>query len=207
MNHQVKSSAKHSEDSTAAVPRLIIVTGRPASGKTTLARWLAQELHIPVVSKDSIREVLFERLGWRDRPWAQLLGQASIDLMFHFAEIQLEAGRSLILDNAFDPALSVPRFRALLARYHAEIIQIICNADAETLFERFKARAASGDRHPGHGDEDVFEQLRSYLAQDRSPILDIDGAVVEVDTTDLARVDYQELLNQVKSFMGLGQTG
>jgi predicted kinase len=118
--------------------------------------------------------------------------------------MQLEAGRSLILDNAFDPALSVPRFRALLAQYHAETIQIVCNAGAETLFERFKVRAASGDRHPGHGDEDVFEQLRSHLAQDRSPTLDIGGAVVEVDTTDVARVDYQGLLNQVKSFMGRG---
>jgi predicted kinase len=88
INDQVKSSAKRPEGSSAAAPRLIIVTGRPASGKTTLARWLAQEIHLPVVSKDSIREVLFERLGWKDRPWAQLLGRVSIDLMFHFAEMQ-----------------------------------------------------------------------------------------------------------------------
>jgi predicted kinase len=201
MNHQVKASDDGAEGHPTAGPHLIIVTGRPAAGKTTLARWLAQELGLPVVSKDSIREVLFEQLGWKDRPWAQLLGRASIDLMFHFAQVQLEAGSSLILDNAFDPAPSVPRFRALIARYHAETIQIVCNADGDTLFERFRAQAASGDRHPGHGDEDVFERLRSHLAQEQSPILDIGGPVVEVDTTDFARVDYQGLLETLARYL------
>src|SRR5512140_2410196 len=91
---------------------LIITTGRPAAGKSTLAKWLSKELGIALVSKDNIREVLFDRLGWQDRAWARLLGQASVDLMFYFAEMQLEAGRALTLDNAFDPALSAPRFAA-----------------------------------------------------------------------------------------------
>jgi len=201
MDHQANASADGSADSSAAAPHLIIVTGRPASGKTTLANRLAQDLRIPVVSKDSIREVLFERLGWKDRPWAQLLGRASVDLMFRFAQAQLEAGRPLILDNAFDPALSVPRSRALIARYQAKTVQVVCNADGETLFERFRARAASGDRHPGHRDEAVFDRLRSHLAQGQSPVLDIGGAIVEVDTTDFSQVDYQGVLNQGKAFM------
>ena len=78
------------EGSPGTVPYLIVVTGRPGAGKTTLARWLAQELQIPLISKDSIREVLFERLGWNDRAWAQLLGRATVDLMSYFAQMQLE---------------------------------------------------------------------------------------------------------------------
>jgi dephospho-CoA kinase len=35
---------------------IIIVTGRPAAGKSTLAKWLSQELKLPLVSKDSITE-------------------------------------------------------------------------------------------------------------------------------------------------------
>jgi predicted kinase len=142
MNDRSHAPDDGTEGHPATAPYLIFVTGRPAAGKTTLANWLAQELQIPVVSKDSIREMLFGRLGWKDRPWAQLLGRAGIDLMFYFAAVQLKAGRSLILDNAFDPALSVPRFRDLTGRYQAMAIQIICNAGAETLFERFKASLA-----------------------------------------------------------------
>lgn len=202
MTHQrIKTTDEGPEDSPDTAPKLIIVTGRPAAGKTTLAQWLAQELRIPVISKDNIREVLFERLGWQDRACAQMLGRASVDLMFYFAQMQLEVGHSLILDNAFDPALSAPRFRDLMVRYHAQAMQIVCNADQGTLYQRFQARAASGGRHPGHGDEDVFEQLRSHLAQEHSPILEIGGAVIKVDTTDFCQVDYQSVLSQVKPFL------
>jgi predicted kinase len=196
-----KTPNERPEGSPGLTPQLIIVTGRPGAGKTTLAKWLAQELQIPFISKDSIREVLFERLGWNDRAWAQLLGRATVDLMFYFAQMQLEVGHSLILDNAFDPALSSPRFRDLKTRHHAETLQIVCNADRETLFQRFKARAMSGNRHPGHGDEHVFDQLRSHLARERSPILEIGGTIIEVDTTDFKQVDYQGILKQVNSFM------
>jgi diadenosine tetraphosphate (Ap4A) HIT family hydrolase/predicted kinase len=185
-------------------PQLIVVTGRPAAGKTTLARWLAQQLRIPIISKDGIREVLFEQLGWKDRAWAQMLGRATIDLMFYFAEMQLEAGRSLILDNAFDPSLSAPRFRALTARYGARMIQVICNSDQETLLKRFKARADLGGRHPGHGDEDVLDQLRSHLAQNHSPRMELDGPVIEVNTTDFSQVDYHSVLHQVQSLIEEG---
>ena len=65
-------------------PTIVIVTGRPAAGKSTLAKRLSQELMLPLVSKDDIREELFDRLGWKDRKWAQDLGKASIDMMFYF---------------------------------------------------------------------------------------------------------------------------
>jgi predicted kinase len=182
-------------------PTIIIVTGRPASGKSTLAKWLAQELKLPLVSKDSIREVLFDRLGWRDREWAQVLGRASIDIMFYFARAELAVGHSIIMDNSFHPPVSNPRFQALKEEYDAESIQIVCDSDHEILFQRFKTRAESGNRHPGHGDENVLEKLYANLADTSSQILEIGGAVIEVDTTDFARIDYQEILKRVEHLL------
>lgn len=179
-------------------PTIIIVTGRPAAGKSTLAKWLSQELQLPLVSKDSIREELFDRLGWKDRRWAQELGKASVDMMFYFARAELAVGHSIIMDNSFYPPVSNPRFQALKEQYHAKSIQIVCDADRETLFQRFRARADSGNRHPGHGDHDVLEELYANLADDSSQILEIGGSVIEVDTTDFASVDYQKILEQVK---------
>ena len=37
-------------------PKCIIVTGRPGSGKTTLARKLAEQLWMPIISRDAIKE-------------------------------------------------------------------------------------------------------------------------------------------------------
>ena len=184
---------------------LIVVTGRPAAGKSTLARWLAAELQLPLVSKDPIREVLFDRLGWKDRPWAQLLGRASIDLIFYFAEAQLAAGRSLILDNAFAPSLSTERFRALQAQFGVPIIQLVCDAEAGTLLRRFDERAQAGSRHPGHGDQAVIESRKAWLASGGVPeplfshVMDLDGAVIKLDTTDFSQIDYPALLQQVQS--------
>lgn len=182
-------------------PTIIIITGRPAAGKSTLAKWLSQELKLPVVSKDSIREELFERLGWKDRDWAQMLGKASVDMMFYFARAELEVGRSIIMDNTFNPSVSVPQFQALKDQYNANSLQIICNAESETLFERFRSRSDSGNRHPGHGDESVLSELWEHLIKENSPHLDIGGSVIEVNTTDFTKVDYQEILKQVKSFL------
>jgi len=103
--------------------------------------------------------------------------------MFYFAEMQLEVGRSLILDNSFDPSLSASRFQALKTKYGAENIQIVCNSDQETLFNRFKERAKIGHRHPGHGDDDVLDELRVYLAKEQSLVMDIRGSIIEIDTT------------------------
>ena len=182
-------------------PTIIIVTGRPAAGKSTLAKWLSQELKFPFVSKDSIREELFDRLGWKDRRWAQELGKASVDMMFYFANAALEVGHSIIMDNSFYPPVSNQRFQALKEQHNAETIQIVCDSDCDTLFQRFRSRADSGVRHPGHGDFEVLEELSAYLAGDSSQVLDIGGTVIEVDTTDFSKVNYQKILEQVKEFL------
>jgi len=189
---------------TNQAAQLIIVTGRPAGGKSTLARLLAKELSLPVISKDRVREVLFDQLGWSDRPWAQLLGRASIDLMFHLAEVQLEAGRSLILDNSFDPALSSVRFQALKSKFDPVIIQIICYANWEIRFQRFEARAQTGERHPGHGDAAVVHEWRTQLRQgdqpaQEIPVLDVVSTVITVDTNNFAWVDTASILAQVRA--------
>jgi predicted kinase len=183
-------------------PNIIIVTGRPAAGKSTIAKWLSQELKFPLVSKDNIREELFDHLGWKDRQWAQELGKASVDMMFYFARAELAVGHSIIMDNSFYPPVSNPRFQALKKEYHAQSIQIVCDSDRETLFQRFKARADSGGRHPGHGDQDVLTELYANLADKSSPILEIGGSLIEIDTTDFSKVNYQEILKQVKLSLG-----
>ena len=45
----------------------ILVTGIPAAGKSTMAGFLAEKLKLPVISKDSIKELLFDSVGFRSR--------------------------------------------------------------------------------------------------------------------------------------------
>ena len=65
---------------------LIIVTGPSATGKTSLAERLSEDLSIPLIAKDTIKEQLFNSLGWSDRAWSRKLGGASYDLIWLIAE-------------------------------------------------------------------------------------------------------------------------
>jgi adenylate kinase family enzyme len=40
--------------------------GPPCSGKTTIGRELLADLSLPMLSKDMIKEILFDALGWGD---------------------------------------------------------------------------------------------------------------------------------------------
>jgi predicted kinase len=85
-------------------PTLVVISGLPASGKTTLARRLAAEMRLPLVGRDDIKERLFESLGWSDREWSKRLGGASWDLLYWFVETQLAAGQSCVIESNFNSA-------------------------------------------------------------------------------------------------------
>src|SRR5438105_5624035 len=116
---------------------VIVITGPPASGKTTLGKRLASDLGLPYIYKDGIKERLFETLGWKDRPWSQLLGRASIDLIYYFLEVQLAAGVSCVVECNFVPELANAGFAELWRRFPFRAVQIRCFADPAVLEERY----------------------------------------------------------------------
>lgn len=181
------------------LPKLIIVTGPPASGKSTLATWLSKQLKIPVLSKDTVRECLFDHLGWGERLWAQKLGKASIALMLHVAKVQLDSGGSIILDNAFDPTPSTRQFETLHEETKATFVQIVCQAKTETCMKRFKQRAKKGNRHVGHGDTAVITQWQDIPPQfKRFSALPLTGKIITVNTEDFALIDYGKILVEIE---------
>src|SRR6185503_4151323 len=55
----------------------LIVTGIPASGKSTIARALAEKLELEIWDKDDILEDLFNKKGIGDSHWRTLLSRTA----------------------------------------------------------------------------------------------------------------------------------
>jgi predicted kinase len=182
-------------------PPLVIVTGPPASGKTTLGRALALRLNMPFLYKDGIKETLFDTLGWSDRAWSRKLGVATYALLFHFVEMELAVGRSLLVESNFDVARAGPPFLALRERYGFRPVQVCCVTEGEVLLERVRSRAATDERHPGHDELANMAELEPVLLRGRLDPLPLDGALIEVDTTDFTRVDVEAIAHDVLTAM------
>lgn len=181
-------------------PVAVIVSGPPASGKTTLARVVARETCLPFFYKDGLKEALFDALGWSDRIWSRRIGAASFALLRQIMTAQLAAGQSFVVEANFRASEDTAMFQALQARYPFTPLLIHCMADSETLLQRFLARAATDDRHPGHVELDNTDEWRvSALDWRHWQPLDLGGTVYRVDTSDFTRVDVAALVRVVRT--------
>ena len=170
-------------------PRLIIVTGPPATGKTGLARDLARRLAIPILEKDTFKERLYEVLGHGEELEPKI-EQAAIALLFSVVESQLRAGTSVLGEGNFDES-HAGTFRRLHDEYPHDLVQIHCGKPSHEVERSFAERAASGRRHPGHGDEpEDAAELREDVEAGRYDPLEVPGELLCVDPED---VDLDEL--------------
>src|SRR5579859_5411354 len=128
-------------------PLLLVITGRPASGKTTLARQLAVDLRLPLIHKDGLKESLYDSLGASNRVESRRLGMATYQLQRVIAGEFLHAGVSLILESNFSEAHDGAPLRALAYEHGALIAQVWLTAEPLILVERFERRALSPERH------------------------------------------------------------
>ena len=55
----------------------LLISGLPASGKTTLGHRLAHALGLPLLDKDEILEALFDGLGVGDAEWRNRLSRSA----------------------------------------------------------------------------------------------------------------------------------
>jgi len=129
---------------------VLLVTGLPAAGKTTLAMLLARRWSVPLLGKDSIKEPLLDVLGAADATASRRLSEASFAVLFALARELVAAGTSLVLEGNFRPAEHASAARALSRT--VECAQVLCLCEEPERIRRLRARASDANRHAGHRD-------------------------------------------------------
>lgn len=184
-------------------PLVVIVTGPAAAGKTVLGKRLAEALKLPFINKDEFKEILFDTLGWDNRQCFEPLDAASFEMVFHVLESQLQAGKSVVVETAFVPQDHTARFLDLRDAYDYEPVQILCDADEEILFRRFRGRIESGERHPGHADHlTSYAQFTELLRERGYGALNIGGLLIEIDMAGFDAVDVEDLVRAIRKRSG-----
>jgi predicted kinase len=169
------------ENDSDGTPYLVVVTGPPASGKSTIARMLAGELKLPIVTKDVIKERLYETFGSGDDVEARVEA-AALAILFSVVASNLAAGMSVLAEGNFDARSDVEPFRELGERFDAQIVQVHLDRETERIVESFVRRAESGRRHPGHGDEPAdAEEVREKVESGFWAPLKIRGTLIDAD--------------------------
>ncbi len=161
---------KNSEQDTI---KLIVLSGLPCTGKSSVADALGHQLGIPVFSRDWLSATL-RRSGLSKNHSEQLLGYTAYEILTTLAQRQLSLGQSAILDSVVGMESTRRSWRNLAAAYRAKWAVIECICSDEHLH---RTRLASR-RHsiPGRIPMEWFEIERVKIHfepwQDERLILD-----------------------------------
>ena len=170
----------------AAGKRLVMVNGVPASGKSSVARALAERTGWPILGLDTIKNPHLELIANVDRDFNRLLGRASYKAIFSIIK-ESAAGSTFIVDAwfGFQPIETLKAHIEMAGI--TRIAEIWCHAPPEVVGERYGRRA--GNRLPGHPGPSYVPELIGLAARAKPAGL---GDVLDVDTSQPRDIDRVE---------------
>ncbi|HEV7763012.1 MAG TPA: AAA family ATPase [Acidimicrobiales bacterium] len=180
----------HPTGAAPAAARVVLVTGEPGSGKTTLGTDLARELRVPFLARDDVRGGLFLTAGaWTDRPPEVPTAADAVEAFLRLVETMAGLGVSCVAEYV------VRRARPHdLARFTAVADCVVVGTWCRDPLARFARRAgaerlvnrppvlealgcASVDEHTGA----AVERMRAVAREMRT---EFDLPMLRVNTDD-----------------------
>ena len=126
---------------------------------------------------------------------------ATFNLMLHILEQFLQVGKICILEANFKK-YEIEDIQKLLTKYNSTCLTYLFRADFEIIFRRYIERDKQGKRHWVHkiGGESNIEDFENGHRKTGMGEIGI-GKIIEVDTTNFEKVDYDKLLMDVKKYL------
>jgi predicted kinase len=179
-------------------PTLVVVSGPPGSGKTSLAHAIAQAIQCPAVCRDELKEGMAHAEGGEFQGGhGDPLTQRTFPLFFDVLRVLLTGGVTVVAEAAFQDALWRRGLEPLAGLAQLRIVQ--CHADAAVTFERAARRAAASEqRLRAHGDSTLGKAVEDWAQAFASfERVSIPAPSIDVDTTDGYSLDLAEIVKFV----------
>lgn len=174
-------------------PTLVVVSGPPGSGKTTIAHRLARAIGCPAVCRDEIKEGMvhahpdFEQ-GWPGDP----LTRRTYTVFFDIASLLIRSQVTVVAEAAFQHELWARGLDEIGDLADIRIIQ--CHVDPAVAHVRRLRRDTEDPlrrAHAGRGESlNLDDTLRRYESFQR---LSYAAPAIDVDTTDGYSPDLSEI--------------
>lgn len=178
-------------------PFVIVVTGPPGSGKTTLAHMLARHIHCPALCRDEFKEGYVHTMGGTHASLGKGINRRLFNIFFETVDFVVAKGVSIVIEAAFQHAVWFPKLTHLAEI--ASVSLVVCTVNPELARARLIERAlADSTRERFHGDSALYATQDGIEALDRKydpPAMDLPTLLV--DTTD----GYKPALEQIVSFV------
>jgi predicted kinase len=177
-------------------PFVIVVTGRPGSGKTTLAHALARRIACPALCRDEFKEGYVHTLGGTHASLGPDINLRLYNIFFETVDFIVSKGISAVIEAAFQHKVWEPKLIHLAEI--ARVAVVVCTVEPMLARSRFIERGlADAARERFHGDNAVQAAksgLELAVGEYDPPHMDL--PTLTVDTTD----GYKPELDQVVSF-------
>jgi dephospho-CoA kinase len=178
-------------------PQLVVITGRPASGKSTLAQIIKNNIRLPVLSRDEIKEGLLNTTVSFNEPDADSTNLQAYEAFFQLIEDYISKNISLIVEAAFQHKNWEPKLRLLSGK--ADIKVLVCKTDSDIANRRYKERYLDdSNRQKYHGDKSNFDNEKlSALFTENYEQLNMNFPMLEIETTD----GYSPTIEKIVAFL------
>ena len=181
---------------------LIVISGDSALGKSTLAASLSEALNIAYLTKDSLKEIACDAIGYETREENRQLSIAATDSMIYFFNQCALVDQSLILEANFRQD-EMMKIKEIADEYNYQVVLINLTGDINLLYQRFLDRMVN--RHIAHRSLNLdysIDRFASYINEIRNQDLLYPAFTIDMTYLDEDEVT-EEALNIIHRELGI----
>ena len=181
---------------------LIVISGDLAAGKSTLAASLSESLNIVYLTKDSLKEIACDAIGYETREENRQLSIAATDSMIYFFNQCALVDQSLILEANFRYE-EIARIKDIADEFNYHVILISLTGDINLLYQRFIDRLVT--RHIAHRSLNLdysIDRFASYINEIRNEDLIYPAYIIDMSDLDEEEVT-EKALNYIHQELGI----